>query len=113
MGAQGPTATFTRAALVEELRAIAAALAAARARVECDQPPELAAVAARLGDLLTLLEGVEAREVAMLHLPLIAVLDELERLVVAVTERRDATARELEELASRSRALRAYGTGRH
>ncbi len=95
-------------ALAAEAGAVAAQLACARDSLRRDQVPDLAPVAERLGRLLVRMEAASAREVQGLHPALLALLDELESLMLALGEARRTLGEEQARLAAYHRAARAY-----
>jgi hypothetical protein len=93
-----------------DVRELSAMVDAARALVAAGDLVDLDGLDARVTRIIEQLRSVPAPERMDVKPALIALIDAFGALERTIAEKRDATARELGNLAARRRALTAYGT---
>jgi hypothetical protein len=96
--------------LTRELTGISAIIAAARGMVKDGKAVNLQPLEAEMRRLCASIEVVPRADARNLEPRLLAVIDELDKLFSAITNKRDSLKNELQDISLRDRAVTAYST---
>jgi hypothetical protein len=96
--------------LTREITGISAIIAAARGIVHDGKAVNLQPLEAEMRRLCSSIEGIPRNDARSLEPRLLALIDELDKLFNAITQKRDTLKGELKDLSLRDRAVNAYTT---
>jgi hypothetical protein len=95
--------------LTRELTGVSAVVAAARGMVNDGKAINLQPLEAEMRRLCAAIEGVPREDARTLEPRLLALIDDLDKLFIAITAKRSSLKEQLNDLALRDRAVSAYG----